>query len=128
MTSAFPNQAKVTTFLATRDREKSKAFYRDVLGFTISSEDSFAVVVDLNGTALRISTVPDFQPQAHTVLGWHVPDIVASVKFLAAKGIRFTIYDGMGQDDLGIWSAPGGSAKVAWFLDPDGNNLSLTQS
>jgi hypothetical protein len=90
-------------------------------------EDGFAVVFDLNGTMLRISEVSNFQPQVHTVLGWEVPDIVDSIKELVTKGVRFTIYEGMGQDDLGIWRAPGGGAAVAWFLDPDGNNLSLTQ-
>lgn len=115
------------TFIATRDREKSKAFYRDVLGFNMSYEDQFAAVFDLNGTSLRISSVADFRPQAHTVLGWQVPNIVASVKALASKGVRFTVYAGMGQDEWAIWTAPGGMAQVAWFLDPDGNNLSLSQ-
>jgi catechol 2,3-dioxygenase-like lactoylglutathione lyase family enzyme len=127
MSNVFPHSAKAMTFIVTRDREKSKAFYSGVLGFQMSHEDPFAAVFDLNGTALRISTVPNFQAQAHTVLGWEVPDIVASVKALVSKGVKFTVYDGMGQDDLGIWSPPGGSTKVAWFLDPDGNNLSLTQ-
>jgi catechol 2,3-dioxygenase-like lactoylglutathione lyase family enzyme len=127
MTHPFPHSAKAMTFIVTRDREKSKAFYRDVLGFNMSHEDPFAAVFDLNGTTLRISTVADFRAQAHTVLGWEVPDIVAGVKALAAKGVKFTVYEGMGQDDLGIWSPPGGTTKVAWFLDPDGNNLSLTQ-
>ena len=115
------------TFIVTRDREKSKVFYRDILGFTMSHEDPFAAVFDLNGTMLRISAVKEFTAQAHTVLGWEVPDIVASVKTLAAKGVLFTVYDGMGQDEMGIWSPPGSTNKVAWFLDPDGNNLSLTQ-
>jgi catechol 2,3-dioxygenase-like lactoylglutathione lyase family enzyme len=127
MTQAFPHSAKAMTFIVTRDREKSKAFYRDILGFNMSYEDQFAAVFDLNGTSLRISSVPDFRPQAHTVLGWHVPDITASVTALSSKGVRFTVYEGMGQDDLAIWTAPGGKAKVAWFLDPDGNNLSLSQ-
>ena len=127
MTNAFPSSAKAMTFIVTRDRERSKAFYRDVLGFELSHEDPFAAVFDLNGTALRISTVPDFEAQAHTVLGWEVPDIVACVKALTSKGVRFTVYEGMGQDALGIWTPPGGSTKVAWFLDPDGNNLSITQ-
>jgi catechol 2,3-dioxygenase-like lactoylglutathione lyase family enzyme len=127
MINAFPHSAKAMTFIVTRDREKSKAFYRDVLGFNMSYEDPFAAVFDLNGTSLRISTVPDFRPQTHTVLGWQVPDIVAGVRALISKGVKFTVYEGMGQDDLAIWTAPGGQAKVAWFLDPDGNNLSLSQ-
>jgi catechol 2,3-dioxygenase-like lactoylglutathione lyase family enzyme len=115
------------TFLVTRDRAKAKAFYEGILGFRQTSDDAFAAVFDLNGTMLRISTVKDHQPPAHTVLGWQVPDIVDSVKVLRAKGVVFTIYEGFGQDELGIWTAPGGAAKVAWFLDPDNNNLSLTQ-
>jgi catechol 2,3-dioxygenase-like lactoylglutathione lyase family enzyme len=127
MSSIFPGSAKAMTFIITRDRERSKAFYHGVLGFKMTSEDPFAAVFDLNGTMLRISTVKDFKAQAHTVLGWEVGDIAATVKALMAKGVHFTTYEGMGQDALGIWSAPGGGAKVAWFLDPDGNNLSLTQ-
>jgi catechol 2,3-dioxygenase-like lactoylglutathione lyase family enzyme len=90
-------------------------------------EDDFAVVFDLNGTMLRLSEVKTFTPQPFTVLGWAVPDIEAAVRALKAKGVIFNIYDGMGQDALGIWSAPGGTAKVAWFPDPDGNVLSLSQ-
>jgi predicted enzyme related to lactoylglutathione lyase len=44
---------------------------------------------------------------------------------LQEKGISFLRYEGMGQDDPGVWPAPGG-ARVAWFEDPDGNVLSLT--
>jgi hypothetical protein len=84
-------------------------------------------VFDLNGIQLRISTVPDHHPPVHTVLGWEVPDIVAAVTALKAQGVTFNIYEGFGQDELGIWTAPGSSNRVAWFLDPDGNNLSLTQ-
>jgi hypothetical protein len=62
----------------------------------------------------------------HTVLGWHVADIDEAVKGLVARGVIFEIFVGMPQDELGIWASPSGE-KVAWFKDPDGNNLSLTQ-
>jgi catechol 2,3-dioxygenase-like lactoylglutathione lyase family enzyme len=125
--SSFSPQAKAIAFLVTRDRGRAKAFYSDVLGFELLSEDAFAAVFDLDGTMLRIATLKDFEPQAHTVLGWEVADIGASVDALTARGVNFTIYPGLGQDSRGIWQAPGGDAKVAWFLDPDGNNLSLTE-
>jgi len=125
--ATFAKNPKVITFIVTRDRARAKAFYGDTLGFDCLSEDMFATVFDLNGISLRISTMKDHQPPPHTVLGWDVPDIVASVKALKAKGVAFTIYEGFGQDALGIWTAPGSSNRVAWFLDPDGNNLSLTQ-
>ena len=127
MTNTLPAAAKTMSFIITRDREKARAFYGGVLGFPVVSEDNFALVYDMNGTMLRISTLKNFEPQQHTVLGWEVPDIAAAVKALKAKGVTFNIYDGFGQDELGIWTAPASTHKVAWFLDPDGNNLSLTQ-
>ena len=74
-----------------------------------------------------MSGVAGFQPQQHTVLGWEVDDIVATVLALRAAGVALTIYDGFGQDEYGIWTPPGSDTKVAWFHDPDGNVLSLTQ-
>ena len=127
MDTRFAASAKPMTFIVTRDRAKAKAFYGGVLGFALTGEDDFAAVFDMNGTMLRISTVSNHSPPAHTVLGWDVPDIAATVRVLSAKGVKFTIYEGFGQDELGIWKAPGSSNRVAWFLDPDGNNLSLTQ-
>ncbi len=115
------------TFIATRDRARAKAFYGGTLGFEVLHEDDFAVVLNLNGTMLRISTVANHVAQQHTVLGWEVPDIAAAVTELRQRGVSFTIYEGFGQDDLGVWSAPGSSSKIAWFNDPDGNVLSLAQ-
>ena len=126
-TPQFPAAAEVMTFIVTRNREVSKKFYNETLGFQQISEDDFAVVFDLNGIMLRISTVNEHQAQPYTVLGWRVPDIEAAVRLLKSKGVTFNVYPGFGQDELGIWTAPGSSAKVAWFLDPDGNNLSLAQ-
>jgi len=119
--------AKTISFIVTRDRAKAKAFYGGVLGFELTGEDDFAAVFDMNGAMLRISTMPTFEAAPYTVLGWEVADIVAAVRSLTAKGVKFTVYEGFGQDPLGIWTPPGGSTRVAWFLDPDGNNLSLTQ-
>ena len=96
-------------------------------GLRPTHEDDFAAVYDLNGTMLRISTMPTHTAQAHTVLGWEVHDITDTVKSLRSAGVSFVTYDGLEQDELGIWSPPGGSTKVAWFKDPDGNLLSLTQ-
>ena len=117
---------KLVAFVVTRDRERAKTFYRDTLGLALTSEDAFAMVFHANGTMLRIATVKEFIPAPHTVLGWEAPDIEASVKSLRAAGVVFTHYEGFGQDDLEIWTAPGG-ARVAWFKDPDGNTLSLSQ-
>ena len=121
-------QAKVITFIHTRDREKSKAFYRDVLGFSITADDPFGTVVDLNGISLRITPIENHTPNPHTVLGWQVLDISATIDVLAAKGVNMIIYPGFGQDEKGIWTSPDGSARLSFYNDPDGNGLSLTQS
>lgn len=126
----MPSLAAATplTFIITRDAAKARAFYADTLGLNFVRQDAFATVFDLAGASLRVSEVADFQPAQHSVLGWQVNDIAATVRALVAKGITFTVYDGLGQDDLGIWIAPDIGDKVAWFKDPDGNVLSLTQS
>ena len=115
------------TFVITRDRKVAEPFYGDVLGLKRLHGDDFAAVYDLAGTPLRLTEVPDHQPSAHPVLGWEVQDIAAAIDALVAKGVSFAVYPGMGQDQRGVWTAPDGSAKVAFFSDPDGNGLSLTE-
>jgi len=125
---SLPSSATAITFVLTRDRAVSDAFYRDTLGLPFLTDDGFAAVFDLNGASLRITHVPDHAAAPHPVLGWQVADIAATVADLTARGVVMTIYPGMGQDETGVWTAPDGSAKVAFFADPDGNVLSLTQS
>ncbi len=127
MTTDVLSTARPIAFIVTRERPKAIAFYGGVLGFALKHEDDFAAVFDMNGTMLRISTVADHAPPAHTVLGWEVTDIASTVKTLASRGVTFNRYAGLGQDTLGIWKPPGSTNQIAWFLDPDGNNLSLTQ-
>ena|SRR6266404_7522897 len=118
--------AKIVGFVPTRDFVKAKAFYERVLGLRFISEDPFALALDANGIRVRVSKVPEFKPQQFTILGWEVADIGKFVSGLQEKGVAFEHYNIPGQDDRGIWSAPGG-AKVAWFKDPDGNILSISQ-
>lgn len=119
--------APAIAFVITRDRKAAEAFYGGTLGLRRLPEEPFAAVFDLAGRHLRVTEVPDYRPGEHPVLGWAVPDIVAAVRDLAGRGVVMTIYEGMGQDELGIWTSPDGASKVAFFADPDGNVLSLTQ-
>ncbi len=116
--------AKLKAFIPTRDYEKAKGFYLAVLGLTLIYEDDFGMELDANGTTLRISKVPEFTPYPFTVLGWVVADVAANVSELIEKGVAFERYPYFEQNELGIWTAPGGT-KVAWFKDADGNLLSL---
>lgn len=117
---------RVITFLLTRNPDAALSFYRDTLGLKFLRDDGFALVFDLNGIMLRIAKVQDFSPAQATVLGWESNDIRADVLRLKKNGVVFEIYPNMGQDELGIATFPGGD-KVAWFKDPDGNTLSLSQ-
>lgn len=117
---------KIVAFVPTRDFKKARGFYEGVLGLRFVSEDSFALEMDANGIMLRIAKVPEFEPHQFTILGWEVSDIQEHVSGLREKGVTFERYGLPNQDERGIWSAPGG-AKVAWFKDPDGNILSLSQ-
>jgi catechol 2,3-dioxygenase-like lactoylglutathione lyase family enzyme len=118
---------KIMAFVATRDPERAKAYYRDALGLRLLQEElPFALVFDANGIMLRVTIVREHQAAPYTVLGWEVADIAATAKKLVEAGVQLARYPGMQQDQLGIWTAPGG-AQVAWFQDPDGNVLSITQ-
>jgi predicted enzyme related to lactoylglutathione lyase len=116
----------IVAFVATTDPKRAKPFYAETLGLRLVSEDSFALMFDAGGTRLRVAIVKTLQPAGYTVLGWIVPDIVTAVRDLVKRGVIFQRFEGMPQDDLGIWSSPSG-ARVAWFTDPDGNTLSLTE-
>jgi catechol 2,3-dioxygenase-like lactoylglutathione lyase family enzyme len=96
-------------FVPTKDAQKARQFYEGVLGLRFVSEDQFALVLDANG-----------------IMGWQVSDIEKEVARLQGQGVHFEKYGMKGQDEQGVWYSPSG-AKVAWFKDPDGNVLSLTQ-
>jgi catechol 2,3-dioxygenase-like lactoylglutathione lyase family enzyme len=112
-------------FIPVHDTSEAARFYGQVLGLRIVEDTPFALVVDAAGTLLRITPVADFVVQPFTIAGWTVPDISSTVAALTYRGVQFNRYDGIEQDELGIWTAPGGD-QVAWFGDPDGNVLSLT--
>jgi Predicted enzyme related to lactoylglutathione lyase len=113
-------------FVPTTSPKKAKSFYKDTLGLKLLSEDNYALEFDANGTLLRVTTVPELTPHPFTILGWNVDDIISVIKQLNGKKVFFERYDFLEQDNLGIWTSPNGS-KVAWFKDPDGNILSLTE-
>jgi catechol 2,3-dioxygenase-like lactoylglutathione lyase family enzyme len=117
--------ARLVAFVPVADAGRARAFYVDVLGLTVVEDTPFALVCDANGTTVRITPVSDLSPQPFTVLGWAVDDIAATGRALVDAGVALLRFDGMEQDELGVWTTPGG--RVAWFNDPDGNVLSISQ-
>lgn len=120
------SDSKMIGFIATTDYAKARAFYEGQLGLRFVSQDQFALVLESNGNMIRIPKAKDVKPHAFTVLGWEVASIEDKVSQLQEKGVAFEKYGIPGQDERGIWTAPGGD-KVAWFKDPDGNVLSISQ-
>jgi catechol 2,3-dioxygenase-like lactoylglutathione lyase family enzyme len=112
-------------FIPSKDAARSRIFY-EALGLCFVRDDDFAIVMDANGTMIRIVRIDDFTPFPFTILGWQVEDIHKVVAEMTGKGVQFARYTFLQQGPDGVWDAPGG-AKVAWFTDPDGNTLSVSQ-
>jgi catechol 2,3-dioxygenase-like lactoylglutathione lyase family enzyme len=119
---------KMIGFVATTNPDRAKTFYGDTLGFRLMSDDQFALAYDANGTMLRVAKAREFTPARGTVLGWEVDDIRAAIRDLTSRGVHFEQFNlpFMKQDELGVWS-PANGDYVAWFKDPDGNMLSVSQ-
>jgi catechol 2,3-dioxygenase-like lactoylglutathione lyase family enzyme len=117
----------LVAFVATTDLDRARTFYSGTLGLSVVEESPFACVFDAHGTTLRVTPVGEIHTAPYTVLGWTVDDIAATVRALGAAGVSFERFPGMDQDDSGVWTSPSG-AQVAWFTDPDGNVLSVTQA
>jgi len=120
------NTSSLIAFAATTDGQRARTFYEDVLGLKFVLEDEFAVVLEAHGTELRIQKVRSMAPQPYTLIGWSVSSVGEVVAALRSRGVKFERYPFLEQDAIGVWTAPSG-AKVAWFKDPDGNLLSLTE-
>jgi catechol 2,3-dioxygenase-like lactoylglutathione lyase family enzyme len=116
----------IIAFVPTKDSGKARSFYEGVLGLGFVSDDGFALVFNANGITIRVVKTQQFTPVQYTILGWRVKGIEKIVTALLERGVHFERFGFFQQDDLGIWIAPNGD-KVAWFKDPDGNTLSISE-
>src|SRR3989442_10937075 len=99
---------KPVLFLATANAERSREFYERVLGLAFVADEPPALVFRVGDSMLRIQKVERVQNLAYTALGWAVRDIRATVRQLRAAGVVFQRYEGLDQDDSGIWNSPSG--------------------
>jgi predicted enzyme related to lactoylglutathione lyase len=116
----------VIAFASTTDLTRARMFYETVLELPVLEANTYACVFDANGTMLRVTAVAEVANPGYTVLGWCVADIGETVSRLESRGVAFERYDHMEQDTQGVWTTPNGD-RIAWFTDPDGNVLSLTE-
>jgi catechol 2,3-dioxygenase-like lactoylglutathione lyase family enzyme len=118
--------SELVAFVTATAADRAAEFYGGVLGLPLVERTPFALVFRAPNATLRVALADRVTPAPSTVLGWTVDDIEATIDDLAADGVSFARYDGMDQDERGIWRSPSG-ARIAWFTDPDGNVLSVTQ-
>jgi catechol 2,3-dioxygenase-like lactoylglutathione lyase family enzyme len=118
--------AQLVAFAPVTDVARARAFYVDLLGLTLVEDTPFALVCSANGVTVRITPVGELTPQSFTLLGWAVDDIAATSRALHDAGVALMRVDGLTHDELGVWTTPGGD-RIAWFHDPDGNVLSISQ-
>ena len=120
------SQRPIVAFIPTTNATRARAFYVDVIGLAFVAEDAMAMMLDANGIMIRVTKVERFTPQPFAILGWEVHSVVNIGEMLRGKGVKFERFNGLVQDENAIWTSPSG-AKVAWFKDPDGNILSISQ-
>ncbi len=116
----------VMAVITTTNTDAARQFYGQTLGLQLTGITPYALVFDAHGTTLRVAIAQTVSPAPYTVLGWIVPDIAATLHGLVERGVQPSRFEGVEQDGEGIWTTPTGS-KVAWFKDPDGNSLSVTE-
>ena len=119
--------ADLVAFVATTDLDAAERFYGRALGLPLVDSSPVWRVFDANGTRLRVTRVDVVEPAPYTVLGWSVDDLEAAMAELRGRGVEFRRFDGVGQDEAGVWTAPDGT-RVAWLADPDGNTLGVHQA
>ena len=120
--------APLIPLIPIRDPEKSRQFYEQILGLRFVANQQGALVFAAGEQMIRLNVIEEFTPHPFSILSWRVPDIAATIRELGERGVEFVRYPCFEQDELGVWVAPGGAAKVAWFLDPDGNGLSVVEA
>ena len=119
-------EEKLVAFLATSDAAAARAFYEGVLGLTFAGDNGHLVYFDSGPARIALQKIDKVTPKVGTAMGWNVTDLRGVMRRLIGRGVVFERYEGMEQDDLGVWSPAGPTTGVAWFKDPDGNLLSLS--
>lgn len=122
------NNAPVAAVLPAMDMARAKDFYQNKLGLKLlpmPMEDPMIFEAG-DKTTLVVYHRPDGTKAEHTVAGFNVKDIVATIKELTAKGVTFEDYDMPGLKTIDHIMNYGG-AKSAWFKDTEGNIIAVNQ-
>ncbi len=118
---------QVGAVLPAADITRARNFYRDKLGLepdNADAEDNLQYKCG-GGSAFLLYQTPNAGSAKNTQIGWMVDDLAGAVAELRANGVVFEEYDFPGlKTENGIATTPDGSS-AAWFLDTEGNILTL---
>lgn len=120
------SHARLQSIIWTAHIDAARDFYQKTLGLALTAMSDGALVFDVGGSDLRVSPVPSTTPSAHTVMGFAVPDLDATLLALAGRGVTIERFPQFRHEPDGTVTTPDGT-RVAWFRDPDGNLLSVVQ-
>jgi catechol 2,3-dioxygenase-like lactoylglutathione lyase family enzyme len=114
------------TTLPVTDLKRAARFYGETLEIDVELVTEGGVMYTSGGT--RFFVYPSVSKAGgHTQMSWSVDDIRAEVAALKAKGIKFEEFDLPGIKSVDGIVQSGPAVWTAWFKDPDGNLLGLTQ-
>lgn len=134
MTTTTPTvlaTARVGALLRADDLDRARKYYSEMLGFEVEDDPSAGqfVVRAGGGTRFAVYERPGLPAPANTTLGFEVEDFSAAMEELRSRGVVFEEYD---LPEIGLKTEHGVAAtesgKVAWFLDSEGNILSIMQA
>lgn len=126
--AALGVDATPIAFVYTVDRERALEFYQGVLGLAVRDSDAYGDNIALEHALMRLTVLPDHKPSPHPVIGWEITGIETFARELQRRGVSFSRFPGMEQDELGIWTSPDSKSRLAFFLDPDGNMIMVSET
>ncbi len=122
------SHAPITTMLPVKDLERAREFYAAKLGLEPAGrQPDGKFLFRCNGTTLALFPKPEGTKAEHTAVSFTVGDIVAEIRALEARGVKFHDYDLPGFKTI-EHVAVIGADKAAWFNDTEGNTLCLHET
>jgi catechol 2,3-dioxygenase-like lactoylglutathione lyase family enzyme len=125
------SDSTVEAAMAVSDLDRARRFYEDGLGLVPGDVDPGQGVRYPcgGGTGIFVYlSVENAGRSPATLAGWSVDDLDRTMEELASRGVEFEQYDqpGIRTDERGVFDA--GGFRAAWFKDPDGNTMAITET
>jgi catechol 2,3-dioxygenase-like lactoylglutathione lyase family enzyme len=120
------NDSDTYTTIPVSDLERARHFYTETLGLSPAMVTEGGAMYRSGGTQFFVYPSA-YKASGHTQMSWVVGDIKAEVAALRGKGVLFEEYDRPGVKTVDGIAQSGPAVWTAYFRDPDGNLLGLTQ-